>query len=80
MLKKYLFNILISLDQLVNTILGGDPDETISSRLGKYVRQGRGWIPKTICKALNFLLGPDHCIRSIEEDRGSNAIDKTPGE
>lgn len=38
MLKKYLYNILISLDQLGNTILGGDPDETISSRLGKNYR------------------------------------------
>lgn len=35
MLKKYIRNILISIDQLVNTILGGDPDWTISSRLGR---------------------------------------------
>ena len=35
MLKKYILNILISFDQLLNTILGGDPDMTISSRLGR---------------------------------------------
>jgi hypothetical protein len=29
---KYLFNILVGLTQLLNTILGGDPDETTSSR------------------------------------------------
>lgn len=28
----YLLNNLIALDQLVNTILGGHPDETLSSR------------------------------------------------
>jgi len=35
MIGKYLLNILISIDQLGNTFAGGDPDETISSRLGK---------------------------------------------
>lgn len=36
-MKKYLYNILIGIDQLVNALLGGDPDETISSRLGKHI-------------------------------------------
>ena len=76
---NYFFNFLVSLDQLVNTLFGGDPDETISSRVGKYTRQGRGWFPKTLCKFLNFF-DPGHCIRSIEEDEGSNATDKTPGD
>lgn len=31
-MKQYLLNNLISMDQLLNTILGGCPDETISSR------------------------------------------------
>ena len=35
MIKKYFKNILISIDQLVNTLLGGDPDETISARVGR---------------------------------------------
>lgn len=37
LVKKYIYNILIGIDQLCNAILGGDPDETISSRLGKHV-------------------------------------------
>lgn len=32
---KYAKNILIGIDQLINTICGGNPDETISSRVGK---------------------------------------------
>ena len=32
---RYVFNNLIALDQTWNTRFGGDPDETISSRLGK---------------------------------------------
>jgi hypothetical protein len=30
-MKKYLINVLISIDQLGTTLLGGFPDETISS-------------------------------------------------
>ena len=37
MLKKYLWNILIGIDQLCNSILGGDPGETMSSRMGKHL-------------------------------------------
>lgn len=37
MVKKYIWNLLISIDQLCNTILGGDPDETMSSRMGKHL-------------------------------------------
>lgn len=61
--------MLVAIDQLINTIIGGDPDETISSRAGKYVRRGRGWFPCQLCKLLN-LFEKDHCIRSIEEDEG----------
>lgn len=68
-MKQYLWNVLISVDQLANTLCGGDPDETISSRTGKYVRRGRGWFPCHLCKLLN-VLQKEHCIRSIEEDRG----------
>jgi len=45
MIGKYLLNILISIDQLGNTFAGGDPDETISSRLGKMKRKHGGSIP-----------------------------------
>jgi len=32
---QFIFNLLLSIDQLANTILLGHPDETLSSRLGK---------------------------------------------
>jgi hypothetical protein len=35
MIKKYIWNILIAIDQFFNAVFGGDPDETISSRLAK---------------------------------------------
>jgi hypothetical protein len=37
MVRKYFWNILVSIDQFVNTLLGGNPDETVSSRMGKHL-------------------------------------------
>ncbi|GAB5466965.1 MAG: hypothetical protein Kapaf2KO_24010 [Candidatus Kapaibacteriales bacterium] len=36
---RYLKNLLISFDQLGNTIAGGNPDNTISSRLGHFLEK-----------------------------------------
>lgn len=69
MMKRYFWNILISIDQFANTLFNGDPDETISSRIGKKVKNGkRGW-RYSLCMFLS-LLDRDHCIKSIEEDEG----------
>ena len=32
---RYLINIFLTLDQMINTLLLGHPDETLSSRLGR---------------------------------------------
>ncbi len=56
---------------MANTILGGDPDETISSRAGK-LQSKRRWA-KALCWFLNKL-DTGHCKNSIEEDEGSDRI------
>jgi len=63
--KKYFLNILISLDQLANTIAGGDPDETISSRCGKR----EIGICRYLCLMLQKL-DKEHCKKNIEKDEG----------
>lgn len=68
---RYVFNILVALDQLVNTVFGGDPDETISSRSGKL--QDRVWWARGLCWLLNKL-DFDHCKRSVEPDEGKNRL------
>jgi hypothetical protein len=78
-LIKYLWNILIAIDQFVNTICGGDPDETISSRLGKWAIDGenKSGIRRYIYKVVNWiveLFERDHFKKSIEEDEGSRHI------
>ena len=78
-MPKYFWNILISIDQLFNTIFGGDPDETISSRVGKWQRAGnhtKGWkrgvfaITNPVCEFFE----KNHFKKSIEEDEGSDEI------
>lgn len=68
---KYIWNILISIDQLANTILGGDPDETISSRAGK--KQDTQKWAKWLCWLLNKI-DTNHCKKSIEEDEGDRDV------
>ncbi len=44
---RWFVNILISIDQLGNSLLMGDPDETISARLGRIKEKFGGTIPMT---------------------------------
>lgn len=79
MIGKYLVNILIGVDQLFNALSGGDPDETISSRIGRMKRDNGGSVPLRfpVAKLLDKILediDPNHCLEAIEEDEGENAI------
>lgn len=68
---KYFWNLLIAVDQLANTILGGDPDETISSRSGK-MQDKRAWA-KWLCYLLNKL-DTGHCDKTQEPDEGKDQV------
>ena len=65
-MKNYLFNLLISADQFFNTVLGGNPDETISSRAAKAKPSGKKW-GCVLCKLLDKF-DKNHCEKSIEMD------------
>lgn len=68
-LKNYLYNIGVSLSQFANVILlAGDPDETISSRIGKSI--AAGGIMSKVALPQWFA---DHCIRSMEKWEGKNS-------
>lgn len=71
MLKRYFWNLLVAVDQLANTVAGGDPDETLSSRLGKRRRNCR--LCYWLCRLLDRI-SPRHCERSIEPDEGKDAL------
>ena len=40
-MMMYILNILIAVDQLINAILAGNPDETISSRVYYLEKNGK---------------------------------------
>lgn len=71
-MRRYFWNLLIALDQGVNTLFGGDPDETISSRAGKAMREGKRW-GCMLCRFLD-LFQRGHCDKSIEPNVGANAV------
>lgn len=69
---KYFWNLLVALDQLINALTGGDPDETVSSRAAKSKAKGH-LFGCVLCKLLNKL-DRNHCEKHIELDEGKNAL------
>lgn len=80
---SYLLRVLISIDQLGNTLAGGDPDATISARVGYHMLQpspSRYW--RTLERVIDFTFepvdGPGHCDAAYmadTEDRHSSGSD-----
>lgn len=72
---RYFKNVLISVDQLGNAICGGDPDNTISARVGYFSQADRSvkkWYWKALEKIINFTFWPvdgeNHCQEAFEAD------------
>lgn len=63
---RYLINLLISIDQFINTIFGGKPDDTISSRAHKLYRIGKPLLSRIIDSI--FFWEKNHCEKSVEDD------------
>jgi len=80
---RYIINVLISLDQFGNSILCGDPDETISSRIGRIKKKWGGQIPwgRPVTRITDWCLDkidPNHSIDAIEEDEGHDGLADRP--
>ena len=59
--------VLIAIDQLLNTLLCGYADESMSSRAHRLaIERGRKW-PEKIIDAL-FFWQEDHCLKSYESE------------
>ena len=72
MIGKYFKNLLIGFDQFVNAVTGGDPDETISSRVGKRRDAAERFMAPIIDKL--FWWDKDHTKTSIEHDEGKDSV------
>jgi hypothetical protein len=65
---SYLKNVLIAIDQLINTLIGGYPDETLSSHAYRMDMKGiRKWPRKLIDTLLFF--DKNHCEDSFTSER-----------
>ena len=66
---RYLLNILIALDQLGTTLVGGWPDETLSSYAHRLHTQGKpfGFI-RGVINAL-FFWQEDHCQWAYDDEK-----------
>jgi len=62
--KSYFKRLALSVDQLVNTITGGDEDETISSRVGRNAVEGKWWA-LVLERIIDAVIGKGHCRKAI---------------
>lgn len=67
-IKQYIWKQLIAFDQSINALFNGDADETISSRAGKAMINGKRW-GCVLCRVLDWF-DKGHCIKNIEYDEG----------
>ncbi len=67
---RHVLNILIALDQLINTLVGGYPDETLSASAWLGEREGK-WFGRIFRPIIDFLFLPlerNHCRRAFEAE------------
>lgn len=68
---RYLLNILIAFDQLINTLIGGYPDETLSASAWIGEQQGR-ILPRILRPTIDFIFLPferDHCYKAAMAEK-----------
>lgn len=64
-MKDYFYNVFISIDQLLNTLTGGAPDETLSARAWRLELYDH-WFGKIARPVIDIILffDKDHCFKS----------------
>lgn len=64
---SYVLNVLIAVDQVGNTLLGGSPDETLSARAWRSESNGKmlGMAFRPLIDALFCMVESNHCEKSF---------------
>lgn len=61
------FQVLVAVDQLINTFFGGMADETLSSHAHRLkIERGRKWVSAVI--NVIFFFQKDHCKEAYESE------------
>ena len=71
-MRTYLLHVLVAGDQLLNALIGGFPDETLSSAAYRSYKSGyfwgRVWMP-IIDGLFYYIDGPKHCYRAYLSEK-----------
>ncbi|WP_418236842.1 pseudouridine synthase [Desulfovibrio sp.] len=69
-MPAYLHGLLVACDQLLNALLGGWPDETLSSRCWRWHVAGvRSWPCRCLDRLAALFGDREHCRQSYESER-----------
>lgn len=68
-MRRYLWQNLIAIDQLANTLTGGWADETISSRAFRMRHESKWWATARVLIDLLFLFDPNHCEAAYQSEK-----------
>ena len=77
-MKQYLLNVAIAIDQTLNALRGGSPDETLSAAVWRTEHKGR-WLGRVFRPLIDLvfaLLEKDHCRKSFESERDGRHLPK----
>ena len=77
-MKQYLLNIAIALDQVLNALRGGSPDETLSAAAWRTEQSGKlgGRIFRPLIDLMFMPFECDHCRKSFESERNGRHLPK----
>ena len=77
-MKQYLSNVAIAIDQVLNALRGGSPDETLSAAAWRTEQKGRllGRLFRPLIDLIFALFEEDHCRKSYESERNGRHLPK----
>ena len=64
----YVTKVAVAIDQLINAVLGGYPDESLSAHAYRWHREGKTSIPRRLINLL-FFRQVDHCHAAYLNER-----------
>ena len=75
-MKQYLLNVAIAIDQTLNALRGGSPDETLSAAAWRTEQKGR-WLGRVFRPLIDWIFSQfekDHCRKSFESERNGRHL------
>lgn len=75
-MKQYLLNVAIAIDQTLNALRGGSPDETLSAAAWRTEQSGKlgGRIFRPVIDLIFLPLEREHCHKAYEAERFGNQL------